>query len=92
MFQAEIGAPKLSLAGFGTGIHVNISLPEPDRNSGVNDIGSHYMASYDISVKSRNEEKVRHPRFTPVTHHRFHNCTFDDDNRHFDSSQQDHQV
>ncbi|XP_030285377.1 uncharacterized protein LOC115588747 [Sparus aurata] len=56
--QTEIGAPKLSLAGFGTGIHVNISLPEPDRNSGVNDIGSHYMASYDISVKSRNEEKT----------------------------------
>ncbi|KAM8749723.1 cytokine receptor family member b1 [Acanthopagrus schlegelii] len=58
--DTEIGAPKLSLAGYGNGILINISLPEPDRNSGVSDIHSYCIDMYKIWVKRRDKEEKQH--------------------------------
>ncbi|XP_054470934.1 interleukin-10 receptor subunit beta-like [Anoplopoma fimbria] len=43
--QTIIGPPKISLAGCGNCIHVNISLPEADRSSGIKDMKTIYPGS-----------------------------------------------
>ncbi|KAG8000866.1 Interferon alpha/beta receptor 2, partial [Nibea albiflora] len=51
-----IGPPTLSLVGCGNCIQVNISLPEPDGSSGVDDIHSFYGAEYVVVWKKLNGE------------------------------------
>lgn len=57
---AIIGPPKVSLVGCGNCIHVNISLPEADRSSGIKDIKSFYPGSqFSVYWKKLNGAVVR---------------------------------
>ncbi|KAL6101101.1 uncharacterized protein ACO6RY_08102 [Pungitius sinensis] len=54
--QTLIGPPKVSLSGCGNCIDVNISLPEADPSSGIEDIKSFYNgAQFRVFWKKRNE-------------------------------------
>ncbi|XP_049904284.1 cytokine receptor family member b1 [Epinephelus moara] len=50
-----IGPPKVSLAGCGNCIQINISLPEADRSSKISDIQEFYGAQFKIYWKKHNE-------------------------------------
>ncbi|TKS67652.1 Interferon alpha/beta receptor 2 [Collichthys lucidus] len=54
--QTIIGPPTLSLAGCGNCIQINISLPEPDRSSEIEDIHSFYGVNYRVVWKKFNGE------------------------------------
>ncbi|TMS06523.1 Interferon alpha/beta receptor 2 [Larimichthys crocea] len=54
--QTIIGPPTLSLAGCGNCIQINISLPEPDRSSEIDDIHNFYGVNYRVVWKKFNGE------------------------------------
>uniref|UniRef100_A0A8C8DGI7 Interferon/interleukin receptor domain-containing protein n=1 Tax=Oryzias sinensis TaxID=183150 RepID=A0A8C8DGI7_9TELE len=54
----EIGPPKLAVAGCGTCLWVNISLPEADRHSGAGDIQKYYGADFKIFWRKGHQGKV----------------------------------
>ncbi|XP_040004002.1 cytokine receptor family member b1 isoform X2 [Xiphias gladius] len=54
--DTKIGPPKLSLAGYGNCIQINMSLPEADKSSGIDDIQKFYDAHF--RVWWRREKKV----------------------------------
>ncbi|XP_044073816.1 cytokine receptor family member b1 isoform X2 [Siniperca chuatsi] len=56
--DTKIGSPKLSLAGCGKCIQINISLPEADRSSRIDDIQKFYNAHFKVSWKKREEAVV----------------------------------
>ncbi|KAM9346919.1 uncharacterized protein ABDE67_011240 [Symphorus nematophorus] len=51
--STKIGRPKLSLAGCGKCIQINISLPDPDRHSGIKNFHEFYYPRYRILWKKR---------------------------------------
>ncbi|XP_059198575.1 cytokine receptor family member b1 [Centropristis striata] len=56
--DTTIGPPKVSLAGCGNCIKINISLPEPDRSSGIDDIQKLYAAMFKVLWRKDQESKV----------------------------------
>lgn len=56
--QAVVGPPKLSVAGCGTCLRVNISLPEADRHSGAGDIQKFYGAVFKVFWRKGQQGKV----------------------------------
>uniref|UniRef100_A0A3P9ITY7 Fibronectin type-III domain-containing protein n=1 Tax=Oryzias latipes TaxID=8090 RepID=A0A3P9ITY7_ORYLA len=55
---AVVGPPKLAVAGCGTCLWVNISLPEADRHSGAGDIQKFYGAVFKIFWRKGQQGKV----------------------------------
>ncbi|XP_078796352.1 uncharacterized protein LOC144988905 isoform X2 [Oryzias latipes] len=53
-----VGPPKLSVAGCGTCLRVNISLPEADRHSGAGDIQKFYGAVFKVFWRKGQQGKV----------------------------------
>ncbi|XP_076602980.1 cytokine receptor family member b1 [Chaetodon auriga] len=53
-----IDPPKVSLAGCGNCIHINISLPEAGRSSGVDDIHGFYGPEYNVVCQKRDGTTV----------------------------------
>lgn len=54
--KAIIGPPKVSLAGCGNCIHVNVSLPEVDSSPGDHFIHTKYAPTYKVIFKERGGE------------------------------------
>nr|XP_019955334.1 PREDICTED: uncharacterized protein LOC109637429 [Paralichthys olivaceus] len=54
--DTTIGPPEVSLAGCGNCIQVNISLPEADRSSGIDDIQKLYASQFRVVWKSENNK------------------------------------
>nr|XP_043907716.1 interferon alpha/beta receptor 1a-like isoform X2 [Solea senegalensis]XP_043907724.1 interferon alpha/beta receptor 1a-like isoform X2 [Solea senegalensis] len=51
--DTKIGPPVVSLAGCGDCIEINISLPQADRSSGINDIHQFYGAQFRILCRGK---------------------------------------
>ncbi|XP_058479377.1 cytokine receptor family member b1 [Solea solea] len=51
--DTKIGPPVLSLAGCGDCIEINISLPEADRSSGINDMHKFYSPQFRILYRGK---------------------------------------
>ncbi|XP_035531905.1 cytokine receptor family member b1 [Morone saxatilis] len=52
--DTKITSPKLSLAGCGNCIHINISIPKANKRSQINDIQKFYGGKFKILWKKRN--------------------------------------
>ncbi|XP_062259226.1 cytokine receptor family member b1 isoform X2 [Platichthys flesus] len=55
--DTTIGPPEVSLAGCGNCIQINMTLPEADRSSGIDDIQKFYYSHFRV-VCTRGEKKV----------------------------------
>ncbi|XP_029314458.1 cytokine receptor family member b1 [Cottoperca gobio] len=63
--DTEIGPPKVSLAGCGNCIQINISLPEADESTNINDMKGFYGAHFKVLWRKPKEKLTEGSIITP---------------------------